>query len=292
MAQAAPSPASVDDRQTLRIQNEKIPARTIDLSICRHRCRGLRCPDHRSPDCGHCRGGENSCREEGQSDQSLMSSEESQAPAGDTSLEGTTATPLAPVAVLGELEYPLTPAPAPEDTPTPTNTATASAVPAAESPTPAPPSATPSATATVPPAPAPDFPETLIALLNQIRTDRGLSTLRIVPALAQAAQGYAIYMAENNYSNQYFSHIGLDGSTPNSRMIAAGYTAGCKGEAISAGQATPEAALSGWLASPAHAAILLNPDASDIGVGYFFKAGTYFGHYWVLDTGPAAFPCP
>ncbi len=221
-----------------------------------------------------------------------MSSEESQAPAGDTSLEGTTATPLAPVAVLGELEYPLTPAPAPEDTPTPTNTATASAVPAAESPTPAPPSATPSATATVPPAPAPDFPETLIALLNQIRTDRGLSTLRIVPALAQAAQGYAIYMAENNYSNQYFSHIGLDGSTPNSRMIAAGYTAGCKGEAISAGQATPEAALSGWLASPAHAAILLNPDASDIGVGYFFKAGTYFGHYWVLDTGPAAFPCP
>lgn len=215
----------------------------------------------------------------GQREQSFSSSEgidTTPAPAAPAS--ATNATPSPALAVIGTAEP--TPTPEPDDTPAPPETVTAS-------PTPAPPSSTPTAAPSVSPTPDDNFPQRLVALLNQLRADRGLTALRIDPNLTKAAQGYAQYMAENNY----FGHTGLDGSTPNSRMIAAGYTAGCKGEAISAGQTTPDAALNAWLRSPAHFTILMEPEAIDIGLGYFFRAGTIYGHYWVLNTGPAAFPC-
>lgn len=203
----------------------------------------------------------------------------------DAKLEETSATPQATVAVLGASES--TPTPTPESTPQPTQIATASPIPQEETPTPVPPSSTPSSTPTVPPAPADGFPERVVALLNQVRAERGLSTLRTEPNLAKAAQSYAQHMAENNY----FGHTGLDGSTPKSRMIAAGYFTICWGEAISAGQTTPQAALNSLLKSPPHFAILMDPKVVEIGVGHSFNGDAYYGHYWVLATGGWDPPC-
>ena len=225
--------------------------------------------------------------QEGPRDVSLASSE-----ANSASLQEGAPIGAAQQQPLTTLSAPETPVPTsilgPENSPVPSETATPdenSPTPGPSSPTPGPPVAT--STSTIAPASATDYSERLVALLNQVRADRGLSALEIHPNLTAAAQGYARHMADNNY----FGHTGLDGSTPNSRMIAAGYTAGCRGEALTAGQVTPEQALAAWLNSPPHAVILLEPAAVDVGVGYSFGSGTIYKHYWVLDTGPAAFPC-
>jgi uncharacterized protein YkwD len=66
---------------------------------------------------------------------------------------------------------------------------------------------------------------------------------------------------------------------------ASSYRGSFKGEALAAGQANAQAAISTWLNSSAHAAIVLSPDAVDVGIGYYYGPGSYYGHYWVLVTG-------
>jgi uncharacterized protein YkwD len=83
----------------------------------------------------------------------------------------------------------------------------------------------------------------------------------------------------------YFAHDGLDGTTPSSRVASAGYKGRFKGEALAAGQASADGALNTWLGSPAHAAILLDSSAVDVGIGYYNKPGSSYSYYWVLVTG-------
>jgi uncharacterized protein YkwD len=82
-----------------------------------------------------------------------------------------------------------------------------------------------------------------------------------------------------------FGHTGPDGSSAESRLAAAGYRGRFKGEAIAAGQPSAEAVVTGWINSPGHRAILLEPTAVEIGIGYAFATGSSYGHYWVLNTG-------
>jgi len=168
--------------------------------------------------------------------------------------------------------------PRPTQTPAPTEAPDGEAAPA-ETPTPA-----PESTVAAEPTPVPIDPAEVIALLNAYRTSRGLSALRVNPALTAAAQAYARLTAESNYwgSNP---HIGPDGSTPQSRLVAAGYGGRYKGETMAAGQTSPQEVLDTWLNSPAHAAIVLDPTIVDAGIGYHYSADAYYGHYWVLDVG-------
>jgi uncharacterized protein YkwD len=93
-------------------------------------------------------------------------------------------------------------------------------------------------------------------------------------------------MADNNwfYCGCDF-HTGPDGSQPDQRAYRAGYTGHWKGEAIAGGQSSGQAAVNTWLNSPPHAAIVLDPNSTDVGIGYYYKAGDLYGHYWVLMTG-------
>jgi uncharacterized protein YkwD len=120
-----------------------------------------------------------------------------------------------------------------------------------------------------------------VNLINQQRASRGLRALNASPSITAAAGAYARLMAEKNW----FGHDGPDGSTPQSRLTASGYTGSFKGEALAAGQSTAESAVAAWLASPAHAAIVLSPDAVDIGIGVYYRGGSAYGSYWVLTTG-------
>ena len=146
------------------------------------------------------------------------------------------------------------------------------------------------ATATVAPAvataaPAPvnsaTFTQDFVGLLNALRAGRGLGVLTLNGALTTASNTFASYMGSANF----FGHYGPDGSAPRARLTAAGYRGAFKAEALSAGQATPQAAINALLASPPHQAILLDPSAVEIGVGYAYQAGSSYGHYWVVVTG-------
>ncbi|OOV15944.1 hypothetical protein BXU09_09160 [Deinococcus sp. LM3] len=99
--------------------------------------------------------------------------------------------------------------------------------------------------------------------------------------LGQAAQGHAADMAAQNY----FSHTSKDGRTAGQRIAAAGYAYRTWGENIIAGQPTAQAAVDGWLKSEGHCKNIMNPNFRELGVGYAYKSGTEFGHYWVQNLG-------
>jgi uncharacterized protein YkwD len=138
-------------------------------------------------------------------------------------------------------------------------------------------SGTPAATAT----PNASFAQQALVVLNQQRAARGLKALTVNPTLTAAATAYAKLMADRDT----FGHTGPDGSTPQSRLLASGYKGSYKGEALAAGQNTPQAAIDTWRDSAAHAAIIYEATSVDVGIGYYFQAGDYYGHYWVFMAG-------
>jgi uncharacterized protein YkwD len=101
--------------------------------------------------------------------------------------------------------------------------------------------------------------------------------------LAAAAQGHSDDMATQNY----FSHVSLDGRQFDQRAAAAGYTGGFLAENIAAGQGTLAVTLQTWIASPGHCANLMSPDYKDVALACASKNGTTYGKYWTLMAGAA-----
>jgi uncharacterized protein YkwD len=130
-----------------------------------------------------------------------------------------------------------------------------------------------------------------LTLVNQRRATGatcGGTAYPSVPALAMnanlrlAAQRHSLDMATNNY----FSHTSLDGRSFVDRIRGAGYTGSNPlGENIAAGQSSPAAVVSGWMGSTGHCQNIMNGSYRSIGVGYAFRAGSPYGHYWTQDFG-------
>ncbi|MBC7261538.1 MAG: CAP domain-containing protein, partial [Chloroflexi bacterium] len=132
------------------------------------------------------------------------------------------------------------------------------------------------------------FENDLITLVNQERVRRGIPPLATNAALTTAARSHSQDMA----SNDFFSHIGSDGSTFAQRLVRAGYTNFCTGgENIAAGYSSPQAVFDAWMSSTGHRDNILNPSFRDIGVGYVYEAddrypnGWGYKHYWTQDFG-------
>jgi uncharacterized protein YkwD len=110
-----------------------------------------------------------------------------------------------------------------------------------------------------------------LCLVNRERTSRGERALKADLDLQQAAQAHSQDMA----AGDYFEHDGRGGSTPLSRMRAAGYIFSSHlgyaiGENIAWATlwlASPKAIVTGWMASPGHRANILDATFRDTGVG-------------------------
>ena len=103
-------------------------------------------------------------------------------------------------------------------------------------------------------------------LINRERARHGLRAVRRDVHLERAALAYSRLMVRR----RFFDHVGPDGSTPTSRVRAAGYRGPGVGETIAWGTgASGDAAgtVDRWLHSPSHRAILLSADMHAIGVG-------------------------
>ena len=104
---------------------------------------------------------------------------------------------------------------------------------------------------------------------NALRSSRGLSPVRLDPALCRAAGAHAAEMARNHY----FGHGGLGGrwfgggSTPGSRAWQAGYMWSFIVENIAAGRPTPATAFAAWVASRPHYRNLVEAAVRDLGIG-------------------------
>jgi uncharacterized protein YkwD len=121
-------------------------------------------------------------------------------------------------------------------------------------------------------------------LINGIRASNGLSALATNGSLASAAREHSQDMA----SNGYFSHYGLNGSGPDSRAKANGYSFSMIGEDIYAGNMnlnSPSAAVNAWMNSAEHKAIILNGSFTEIGVGYWCDPNSAYEGYFTADFG-------
>jgi len=93
-------------------------------------------------------------------------------------------------------------------------------------------------------------------------------------SLAQAAKAHATDM----YTNNYFSHIAPDGSSPIQRAEAAGFTGQYVGENIAEGYTTIASVMLAWKNSPDHCMTMMDT--------LYIEMGAYsYNGYWVEDFG-------
>ena len=125
----------------------------------------------------------------------------------------------------------------------------------------------------------------MLSLTNEQRQQNGCGPLAFNQLLQNAAQKHAVDMAVQDY----FSHTGKNGSTPDQRITAEGYAFSGWAENIAAGQQTPQAVVTSWMNSPGHRANILNCALTELGVGYYFLANDTgnenWNHYWVQVFG-------
>ena len=123
----------------------------------------------------------------------------------------------------------------------------------------------------------------LVARINAFRAARSLPTLAVSDTLTSAAK----WMSTDMGSRNYFAHTSLDGRSPTQRMADAGYPAfgTWTGEDLAAGFTNTGDVLNGWINSPAHYAVLVNPQYHAIGVGRGYATGSTYGWYWTADFG-------
>jgi uncharacterized protein YkwD len=121
----------------------------------------------------------------------------------------------------------------------------------------------------------------IVCLTNRERLARGMGALRTDSVLTKVAQSHSEDMAQNNY----FAHEDRSGGQPWDRAEKAGYTTGYVGENISAGYASPFAAMTGWMKSSGHCLNVLKATYTDIGIGIASNADSEYGIYWTMVLG-------
>ena len=132
------------------------------------------------------------------------------------------------------------------------------------------------------PAPNETFVNQLLTLINNARTSNGLTALNVNQNLSAAANAHASDMLCNNY----FSPIGLDGSTTQSRIAEQGYSASTVVENLYALHPafgmSPQVAFNWWNRDTASRDNMLNPDVTEVGIAYVSDENTLFGAYFVV----------
>lgn len=111
--------------------------------------------------------------------------------------------------------------------------------------------------------------EQIFSAINANRAEAGLPALIREPHLERTAQAHARDMALRDY----FAHNTPDGLSPWDRLAAVHAPAyNHAGENISAGQESVSEVIGGWMTSPGHRDVIMNPDLTYLGVGVYFDA--------------------
>ena len=127
-----------------------------------------------------------------------------------------------------------------------------------------------------------EFVSQLQTLINDERAKSGLPALTVDAKLTAAAKAHATDMLCNNY----LSHNGLNGSTPQSRLEAAGFKASLVLEDLYALHpaygGNPQSAFSWWMSDPDSKADLLNANTTVFGIAYVTSDQSLLGGYFVV----------
>jgi len=119
----------------------------------------------------------------------------------------------------------------------------------------------------------------MLDAVNAIRRSRGLMTLQLDAGLNAAAITHARDMSVQNRP----WHFGSDGSSPIQRAQRAGYAGRVLGELISETYETEIETLAAWMEKPETREIVLNPEATEMGLGLYQEANGKI--WWAMETG-------
>ncbi|MEW8625871.1 MAG: CAP domain-containing protein [Candidatus Thiodiazotropha sp.] len=128
----------------------------------------------------------------------------------------------------------------------------------------------------------------MLTLVNNARAvsrNCGATSYGAVEAIAwhcqleTAAHNHSTSMADNDF----FSHTGLDGSSPGDRITAAGYNWRAYAENIAAGYNDEEAVMTAWLESPGHCANIMNTSVTEMGAGVAENSSARYRIYWTQN---------
>jgi uncharacterized protein YkwD len=126
----------------------------------------------------------------------------------------------------------------------------------------------------------------LVDLVNTERVNQGMAALSVSGQLTSAAEDHSLDMACSNI----FSHTGSDGSSPFDRISAQGFSFSMAAENIYAGSGSynsAQEAFNGWITSTGHRENMLNPEYTNIGIGYATNSnGDYEGYFTAVFAKP------
>ena len=126
------------------------------------------------------------------------------------------------------------------------------------------------------------FTATVRNLVNGERAKVGLGPLSVEPRLTASAAGYAKVLSDDNW----FSHVGPDGSTLVTRAEAAGFPFTVRlGEVLAWGNEgwTPAGIVQAWMHSPTHREEILSGAYIRAGTGCYFTPAEGVTVYCVMD---------
>lgn len=123
------------------------------------------------------------------------------------------------------------------------------------------------------------IPKRMLDAVNTFRAAEGLAPLALNDQLAEAARAHSQDMAAQNRPWNW----GSDGSSPLDRVARVGYPGVFRGEVISESFEDDLSTVNAWLETPANAAVLLDPDATNMGVGWYQEPSGKI--WWTVDTG-------
>ena len=120
------------------------------------------------------------------------------------------------------------------------------------------------------------YEKKVVELVNEIRTQNGLSKLSHDWELSRVAR----FKSQDMKDNRYFSHTSPVYGSPFDMIKNFGISYRSAGENIAMGYRTPEAVVNGWMNSSGHRANILSSSYTKIGVGYV-KSGNYWTQMFI-----------
>ncbi|PLX37644.1 MAG: hypothetical protein C0606_05000 [Hyphomicrobiales bacterium] len=116
------------------------------------------------------------------------------------------------------------------------------------------------------------------SMINGYRANHGLPPLALDPVLMRVAEEQAGAMADKNDVNLSLAKT----RKVSTRLTAAGYGHDAAAENVSAGYRTLAEAFSGWRDSKQHNAVMLDPNATRMGIGTGYTPKSKYRVFWSL----------